>query len=79
MSQSVVPATGQERRQAEIKATRDAQRQGPRELDALHTEQGDTTIADGVSAQDWVQLLILSVGAAGVFTIPNRAEVVQPV
>ena len=37
-----------------------------------------TTIADGVSAQDWIQLLILAVGAAGVYVTPNRAQVVQP-
>lgn len=33
-----------------------------------------TTIGDGVSSQDWVQLLILALGAAGVFVIPNRGS-----
>lgn len=33
-----------------------------------------TTISDGVSAQDWVQLLILGVGAASVFAVPNRGD-----
>ena len=51
MSQSVVPATGEERRQAEAKAAKNAERHEPKELDALHTEQGDTTIADGVVAK----------------------------
>lgn len=30
-----------------------------------------TTIADGLSPQDWVQLLILGMGAVGVYAVPN--------
>jgi uncharacterized alkaline shock family protein YloU len=51
MSQSVVPATGEERRQAQVQAARYAERTEPQQLDALHTEHGDTTIADGVVAK----------------------------
>lgn len=35
-----------------------------------------TTITDGLSTQDWVQLLILALGAAGTYAVPNRAGVV---
>lgn len=31
-----------------------------------------TTIADGLSAQDWTQLLILAIGSVGVYAVPNR-------
>lgn len=51
MSQSVVPATGEERRQADAQAAKDVERRQPKTLDALHTEHGDTTIADGVVAK----------------------------
>ena len=55
MTQSVVPATGEERRQAEAKAAQELAKRSeenqPKELDALHTEHGDTTIADGVVAK----------------------------
>jgi hypothetical protein len=30
-----------------------------------------TTIADGLSAQDWVQLLVLGVGAIMTYAVPN--------
>lgn len=42
MSLSVVPATGQERRQADANIAQDAQGTEPKMLDALHTEHGDT-------------------------------------
>lgn len=51
MSQSTVPATGEERRQANEQATKDVEKNQPKKLDALHTEHGDTTIADGVVAK----------------------------
>jgi len=51
MSQSVVPATGEERREAEAQAAKVADQNQPKQLDALHTEQGDTTIADTVVAK----------------------------
>ena len=34
-----------------------------------------TTIADGLSTQDWVQLVVLAVGAIGVYAVPNRGGV----
>jgi len=51
MSQSVVPQTAEERKASEAKAAADAQKNAPKELDALHTEHGDTTIADSVVAK----------------------------
>lgn len=54
MSQGVVPATGEERRAADAQAAKDAAKEAeetPRPLDALHTEHGDTTIADTVVAK----------------------------
>ena len=51
MSQSVVPQTAEERKATEAKAAADAQKNAPKQLDALHTEHGDTTIADTVVAK----------------------------
>ncbi|MET1008186.1 MAG: Asp23/Gls24 family envelope stress response protein [Propionibacteriaceae bacterium] len=51
MSQSVVPATGEERRLAEAQAAKTSEENPPKQLDALHTEQGDTTIAETVVAK----------------------------
>ena len=73
MSQSVVPATGEERRQAEIREAHEAERadQEPREYDELHTAHGDTTIADGVVAK------IAGIAARevpGVFAMGNAAR-----
>ena len=71
MSQSVVPATGEERRQAEAQAAKNAERNEPKELDALHTEHGDTTIADGVVAK------IAGIAArevTGVYAMGNAAR-----
>lgn len=51
MSQSVIPATGEERKVAEDQAAQQAEQNQPQELDALHTEHGDTTIADTVVAK----------------------------
>ncbi|SEQ31660.1 Asp23/Gls24 family envelope stress response protein [Microlunatus flavus] len=51
MSQTVVPSTGEERRHAATQAAKEAEKNAPKELDALHTEHGDTTIADGVVAK----------------------------
>ncbi|MBA8795927.1 putative alkaline shock family protein YloU [Friedmanniella endophytica] len=75
MSQSVVPATGEERRQAEAKAAKEQakaqEQQQPKELDALHTEHGDTSIADTVVAK------IAGIAARevpGVFAMGNAAR-----
>ncbi|GAB2577595.1 Asp23/Gls24 family envelope stress response protein [Microlunatus antarcticus] len=71
MSQSVVPSTGEERRQAEAQAAKNAERHEPKELDALHTEHGDTTIADGVVAK------IAGIAArevSGVYAMGNAAR-----
>ena len=55
MSQSAVPATGEEKRAADQKASKDAAKEAeqnqPKQLDDLHTEHGDTTIADTVVAK----------------------------
>jgi uncharacterized alkaline shock family protein YloU len=71
MSQSVVPATGEERRQAEAQAVKQSEESPPKELDALHTEHGDTTIADTVVAK------IAGIAARevpGVFAMGNAAR-----
>lgn len=71
MSQSVVPATGEERRQADQQATKDAERNQAKKLDALHTERGDTTIAETVVAT------IAGIAARevpGVFAMGNAAR-----
>ena len=71
MSQTVVPATGEERRQAATQAAKDAEKNAPKELDALHTEHGDTTIADTVVAK------IAGIAArevSGVFAMGNAAR-----
>ncbi|GAA1845407.1 Asp23/Gls24 family envelope stress response protein [Microlunatus capsulatus] len=71
MSQSVVPATGEERRQAEAQAAKNAEKAEPKQLDALHTEHGDTTIADGVVAK------IAGIAArevSGVYAMGNAAR-----
>jgi uncharacterized alkaline shock family protein YloU len=51
MSQTVIPPTGQERRENDAQAAKEAGQQDPKVIDALHTEHGDTTIADGVVAK----------------------------
>ncbi|MGI3779879.1 MAG: Asp23/Gls24 family envelope stress response protein [Janthinobacterium lividum] len=51
MSQSIIPQTTEERDAANAKAAADAQANAPKQLDALHTEHGDTTIADTVVAK----------------------------
>ena len=51
MSQSVVPPTGEERRIKQDQAAKEAEDNQPKVVDALHTEQGDTTIADTVVAK----------------------------
>jgi uncharacterized alkaline shock family protein YloU len=75
MSQSVVPATGEERRQAEVakaqEAAKQAEQSEPRELDALHTEHGDTAIADGVVAKI---AGIATREVPGVFAMGNAAR-----
>jgi uncharacterized alkaline shock family protein YloU len=71
MSQSVVPATGEERRQADAQAAKNAEKSEPKTLDALHTEHGDTTIADTVVAK------IAGIAArevSGVFAMGNAAR-----
>ena len=71
MSQSTVPATGEERRQADAQAAKAAQKNEPKTLDALHTEHGDTTIADGVVAKI-AGMAAREVG--GVFAMGNAAR-----
>jgi uncharacterized alkaline shock family protein YloU len=51
MSQNVIPQTVEERQLADAKAAADAEANAPKQLDALHTEHGDTTIADTVVAK----------------------------
>lgn len=51
MSQSVVPPTGEERRRIEEQAASSASEKQPKVIDALHTEHGDTTIAETVVAK----------------------------
>ncbi|ROR73491.1 Asp23/Gls24 family envelope stress response protein [Bogoriella caseilytica] len=52
MSQNVIPATGEEREKQDERAARElAERPEPKQLDALHTEHGDTAIAEGVVAK----------------------------
>ena len=71
MSQSVVPQTVEERQAADAKAQADAQKNAPKTLDALHTEHGDTTIADTVVAK------IAGMAARevpGVFAMGNAAR-----
>lgn len=48
MSQTVVPSTVEERRRAAARLGAPAEGHEPKQLDALHTETGDTTIADTV-------------------------------
>ena len=69
MSDTVIPQTAEERQAAAAKAA--AETQAPKQLDALHTEHGDTTIADGVVAK------IAGMAARevpGVFAMGNAAR-----
>jgi uncharacterized alkaline shock family protein YloU len=71
MSQSVIPQTVEERQAADAKAAADAEKNTPKQLDALHTEHGDTTIADTVVAK------IAGMAARevpGVFSMGNAAR-----
>ena len=71
MSQSVIPQTVEERPASDAKAAADAQKNTPKTLDALHTDQGDTTIADTVVAK------IAGIAARevpGVFAMGNAAK-----
>lgn len=45
---STLPVTGEEAKAQQAKAEADANAREPKQLDDLHTEQGDTTIADTV-------------------------------
>lgn len=51
MSQFAVPQTAEERKASDAKAAADAEKQAPKQFDALHTDHGDTTIADAVVAK----------------------------
>lgn len=56
MSQSAIPATGEEKKQQQARAEQQAakaaaEQEAPREYDALHTQHGDTSIAEGVVAK----------------------------
>lgn len=51
MSQAVIPPTGEERRRADEQAAKQAEQVQPKVSDALHTDHGDTTIADTVVAK----------------------------
>ena len=69
MSEAVIPQTVEERKAAEAKAAADAP--APKQLDALHTEHGDTAIADTVVAK------IAGMAAhevPGVFAMGNAAR-----
>ena len=69
MSDTVIPQTAEERQAAEARAVADAPQ--PKQLDALHTEHGDTTIADSVVAK------IAGMAARevpGVFAMGNAAR-----
>ena len=71
MSQSVIPQTTEERQASDAKAASDAEKNAPKQLDALHTEHGDTTIADTVVAK------IAGMAARevpGVFAMGNAAK-----
>jgi uncharacterized alkaline shock family protein YloU len=63
MSQTLIPQTTEERQAAETHAAAEAEANAPKQLDALHTEHGDTTIADTVVAK-----------IAGVFAMGNAAR-----
>ncbi len=75
MSQSVVQPTGEERRRAEEQAAKQSEKQAeqnpPKQLDALHTEQGDTTIAETVVAKI---AGIATREVPGVFAMGNAAR-----
>ncbi|HEY0239750.1 MAG TPA: Asp23/Gls24 family envelope stress response protein [Friedmanniella sp.] len=69
MSQSIIPQTAEEREAAAAKAA--AEVETPKTLDALHTEHGDTAIADTVVAK------IAGMAARevpGVFSMGNAAR-----
>jgi uncharacterized alkaline shock family protein YloU len=71
MSQTVIPQTAEERAAAETRAAAQAEANAPKTLDALHTEHGDTTIADTVVAK------IAGMAARevpGVFAMGNAAR-----
>ena len=71
MSQSVIPQTPEEQKAAQAKAEADAQKNAPKTLDALHTEHGDTTIADTVVAKI---AGIATREVPGVFAMGNAAR-----
>lgn len=79
MSQSTIPATGEERKQQQAKEAKEAaaaqaakaEQEEPREFDALHTEHGDTTIAEGVVAKI---AGIATREVPGVFAMGNAAR-----
>jgi len=73
MSQPVVPPTGEERRRIEEQAAKQrTEQQAPaRQLDALHTEQGDTTIAETVVSKI---AGIATREVPGVFAMGNAAR-----
>lgn len=71
MSQSVVQPTGEERRRAQEQAAKQSEQGAPKELDALHTEHGDTTMADTVVAKI---AGIATREVPGVFAMGNAAR-----
>jgi uncharacterized alkaline shock family protein YloU len=71
MSETLIPQTTEERQAAESRAAAEAEANAPKQLDALHTEHGDTTIADTVVAK------IAGMAARevpGVFAMGNAAR-----
>ena len=51
MSQTLIPQTVEEREAAAAHTAAEAETNAPKQLDALHTETGDTSIADTVVAK----------------------------
>lgn len=71
MSQTVVQPTGEERRRAQEQAAKQSEQSTPKQLDALHTEHGDTTVADTVVAKI---AGIATREVPGVFAMGNAAR-----
>jgi len=71
MSQSVIPQTVEEHQASDAKLAADAEKNAPKTLDALHTDHGDTTIAETVVAKI---AGIATREVPGVFAMGNAAR-----